>query len=291
VAPGALVPGGEPSLLATLLLGILQGLTEFLPVSSSGHLVLAQALLGEQAAQPGIALEVILHTGTLFAVVLAYRRDLWTMVADTWAHARPQRATRAQASAGPRPGTSGLEPVGLRAVGLLAAATLPVVVVAVLGAHAIEAAFENPHLTAGMLLVTGGLLLLTRLARVRPGRLGLRVATAMGLIQIVSLMPGISRSGSTIAGGLFAGGKPAEVVRFSFLMSVPAIVGAAVFELPEVIRGLSGGAWAAYALGFAAAAASGWIAIQVLLRVVGRGRLHYFGFYCIAAGILGLLLI
>lgn len=277
-------PGG-PSPLIAALLGVIQGFTEFLPISSSGHLVLAQALLGERASQAGIALEVILHAGTLLAVLAVYRRDLCSMAADAWRH-----VCRRGGSAG-LPAPTQTEPGGWRAVWLLAAATLPVVVVGVLGRESIEAAFESPRLTAGMLLITAALLLLTRLARARPETLGLRVALSMGLLQIVSLLPGVSRSGSTISGGLYAGGRPAEVVRFSFLMSVPAIVGAVIFEMPHVVRGISSTAWPAYALGFAAAAASGWLAIRLLLGVVARGGLHYFGYYCLAAGILGLLLI
>jgi len=276
---------GEPSLLATLLLGMLQGLTEFLPISSSGHLVLAQALLGEQAAQPGIALEVILHLGTLCAVLVTYWRDLAAMLTDAWARIVARHGPARSVGKGGR-----LAPVGLPAVGLLLVATLPVVIVAMLGAEAIESAFEEPHLVAGMLLVTGMILLLTRLARARGQELGVRVALAMGLMQIISLMPGISRSGATIAGGLFSGGKPAEVARFSFLMSVPAILGAAIFEGRALAAGLAGEAWITYGLGFAAAAVSGWVAIQLLLRVVARGRLHFFGFYCLAAGLLALLL-
>jgi undecaprenyl-diphosphatase len=181
--------------------------------------------------------------------------------------------------------------VGLRALGLLALATLPVVVAAVAGADRIEAAFESPRLTAGMLLVTGVLLLLTRLARRRGGAFRARAALAMGCMQVASLLPGISRSGSTIAGGIFAGGRPAEVVRFSFLMSVPAILGALVFELPELKATLTGTLWSQYALGFAAALGSGWVAIQLLLRVVMRGRLYLFGLYCLAAGATALILL
>ncbi len=198
---GALGHTGEPSLLATLLLGVLQGLTEFLPISSSGHLVLAQACLGEQAAQPGIALEVILHLGTLCAVLATYRRDLGAMLTGAWAHLAGRRAVAPPARPGPQGGGGLLEPVGLRAAGLLVLATLPVIVVAVPGAGAIEGAFESPRLAAGMLLVTGALLLLTRLARARAQALGVRVALAMGLMQVVSLLPGISRSGATMAGG------------------------------------------------------------------------------------------
>ncbi len=295
----------EPSALVAILLGCLQGLTEFLPISSSGHLVLAQALLGGDAVRPGIAMEVILHAGTLCAVLWTYRRDLALMTLDAgrWIGSRGRpRGGDAAALDRAKPRLDVREPVrrapwresgpaGVGALGLLLVATLPVVLVALLWADAVEAAFEDARLAASMLLVTGLLLLLTRLIHTKARRLGARVALVMGLMQVLSLMPGISRSGATIAGGLFAGGHAGQVVRFSFLMSVPAILGAVIFELPEMASVVTGTAIAAYAAGFAAAFLSGLLAIQALLRVVARGGLHYFGLYCLAAGVLALLLV
>jgi len=265
----------EPSLLATLLLGLLQGLTEFLPISSSGHLVLAQTVL--DAPTKGIVLEVILHAGTLLAVLVAFRRDLWTMLSDGAIYLRRPRGVTA--------------PEGVQELGRLVLATLPIVVVGVLGRAAIEDVFENPRAAAFCLLVTGLLLLATRFAPARGRRPNAGIALIMGLMQVVSLLPGISRSGATISGGMLAGGEPRATARFSFLMSVPAILGSVVIELPNLLSGWTRGALLTYGAGFALAFLSGLAAISLLLRVVGQGRFFLFGIYCLVLGLVGIILL
>jgi undecaprenyl-diphosphatase len=264
-------------LLLTILLGLLQGLTEFLPISSSGHLVLAQVLLG--VPSPGIVLEVVLHAGTLLAVLVAFRRDIWRMLRDTGCAAAVWRRHREP------PGRGAVE------VGLLALATLPVVAAGLLLRTPIESAFESPRIAAGLLMVTGLLLLATRWARSRNTTANVPTALAMGVMQVLSLLPGISRSGATISGGLFAGGNPHEMARFSFLMSVPAILGSLILEFPALLRAGQDGGLLPYAAGFLLAFASGLAAIRILLRVISGGRFFLFGFYCLVVGALAVTLL
>ena len=256
-----------PSLLLSILLGLLQGLTEFLPISSSGHLVLAQEVF--RAPQAGIALEVVLHAGTLLAVLVRFREDLWRILTSSLRELRGGDRSEGQ---------------GLRELGLLCAATLPVVIVGLFARDFVETAFESPRVAASMLCVTGLVLLATRFVTVRRA-FTLRTALAMGMMQVVSLLPGISRSGATIGGGMFAGVDSRAVVRFSFLMSVPAILGSLVLELPTVVRAWEGGRALFYAAGFLAAFLSGLLAIHFLLRIVARGKLYLFAPYCLAVGI------
>ncbi len=296
VGTSAAVAGGAttsvaavPSVLAGVLLGLLQGLTEFLPISSSGHLVLAQSIF--QVPQTGIVLEVVLHAGTLLAVLCSFRKDLWTILVDSWAilarRGRPAEETQGAATAG----NAAVWPEGFRTLLLLVAATLPVVVVGLLWKDTIEGLFESPRLAAVALMVTGVLLLSTRWIP-RGGRpVSWASAVTMGCMQVLSLMPGISRSGATITGGLFVRGAPEKVARFSFLMSIPAIAGSLVLELPALRDLLQSGQVLPYAAGFVAAFLSGLAAIEILLRIVARGRFFVFGAYCLVAGLLGLLFV
>jgi undecaprenyl-diphosphatase len=200
-------------MLDVLLLAVVQGLTEFLPVSSSGHLVLLQHLLGSREGD--LFLDVVLHTGTLGSVLVAYRREILRLL-------RLDRPARAYILA-------------------LAVGTLPAVAVGLLLKDTVEAAFGSPYYAAVGLLVTGGLLLSTRAARSRedlpepwqPRPVGLGKALLVGCAQALAICPGISRSGATIATSLWLQLGRAEAARFSFLLSVPAIGGALVLHLLE----------------------------------------------------------
>jgi undecaprenyl-diphosphatase len=260
------------SLPEAILLGLLQGLTEFLPVSSSGHLVLAQELL--RAPQPGITLEITLHAGTLLAVLFAYRRDVATLVRDGVG------ALRGVA----HDGWSALRQA--REIGWLLLASIPAGLAGILLDRPIEAAFERPPAAAAFLLVTGVMLLATRWLRRGTRPVGSRSALAMGMAQAISLLPGISRSGATITGGLAVGAQAGRVVRFSFLMSIPAILGSLLVNLPELTALRGSAELGAHGAGFLVAFLSGLVAIRLLVTVVARGRLHLFGVYCLVAGLL-----
>ena len=251
-----------------IFLGILQGITEFLPISSSAHLVFAQALLGLDP--PGVVLEGALHLGTLFAVLLYFRRDIFSLSV---------RAIRG-------------DPKGLRYLGLLAVGTLPIALCGVLLRGPIERAFSSAGIAGGLLLVTGAFLILAG-RRLDPGATrppDLPRAAAIGGAQALALLPGISRSGATIAVGVILGLGLGEAVRFSFLLSIPAIAGGGLVSLLEA-RGVGldmGEIWG-IALGGAAAFASGLLAIRFLLVALDRGKLWAFGLYCLVAGTLALI--
>jgi undecaprenyl-diphosphatase len=258
--------------LDVILLAVVQGLTEFLPISSSGHLVLAEHLLGVD--EPGVALEIVLHLGTLLAVTLYYRDDLWSLVTGGWRWLRGQR--------GPEEKTARLM------IGWLVLGTVPAAVGGVLLGDAVESAFSDPQFVCGALVFTGLLLLSTRLRR--PGRNALSTwrSCLVGVWQMLALFPGVSRSGSTISGGLHLRLRPEEAARFSFLLSVPVILGATVLKAPELGQAMSSGRAAHYLVGLLVSFVLGYASIGVLLRVVRRGRFGWFGVYCLVVGVGGL---
>ncbi len=253
------------TLLQSALLGLLQGITEFLPVSSSGHLVLAQALL-PGFEQPGVLFDVMLHFATLAAVLVYFRHDVGRLV-------------RALAPGG--------EPGQRRVGGWIVAATVPTGLIGVLFQDTLESLFHVPRAAAAMLLVTGTLLWLGEtLGRPRDGleRFGLGRSLAVGTVQGLAIVPGISRSGSTIAAACLMGVRPEDAARFSFLLSIPAIVGAVVLQLPH-LGGVPREAVPVYALGMATAFVSGVAAIGVLMVAVRNARFRWFALYCWALGI------
>ena len=254
------------------ILGLIQGLTEFLPVSSSGHLVLAQRLLGIDP--PGVLLETVLHLGTLAAVILAFRKDLIHLAK----------------SLTPR---GSLE--GRKEIGLLIAGTVPIVVAGLLLRGTIGQLFDSLWVVGGALLATGGALLaadrLSRRSTVRTKATTFVDAVKIGLAQTLSLLPGLSRNGITVAAGVSTGLSPRRAARFSFLLSIPALAGAGLLHLVEVLRdGLPPGVNAGgLALACAVSFVVGWTAIRGFLALVSRGRLWIFSAYCLGLGGLVLL--
>lgn len=249
-----------------LLLGLLQGFTEFLPVSSSGHLVLAERLLGLDP--PGVLLEVVLHLGTLAAVLVYFWGDLSRLL------------------------RRGVSPTGRgeRAyIGLLVLATVPIALVGFFARDWVERAFSSPELVGWMLIVTAGALGLASLWQCRAHRqtVGTLDALAVGLAQTFALLPGISRSGITIAAGIVRGLSPREAARFSFLLSIPAVAGAGILSLASGEFPAEGGI--GLALGGAAAMASGLLAVHLLLKLLLRGRLWLFALYCLLVGTISLI--
>jgi undecaprenyl-diphosphatase len=244
-----------------LLLAVLQGLTEYLPVSSSGHLVLGRELLpGGEALPEDATIEVLLHLGTLLAVVLFYRRE-----------------------------------VGRLALGLfgwLVLATLPAVAVGLGLKDWIEASFTTPVVASACLLVTGtGLWWSRRHAGGQRGllELGARLALLMGVAQAVAILPGISRSGATIVTGMAFGASIEAAAAFSFLMSIPAILGATVLKLPELTAPAAGGpAGGELLLAAATSFAVGYLALGMLLWIMRARRLSWFAPYCWLLGLAGL---
>jgi undecaprenyl-diphosphatase len=249
-----------------IILGILQGLTEFLPVSSSGHLVLAQELF--RANPPGLAFELLVHLGTLLAVLVYFRSRLVAMFRSLYTRELDRER---------------------RWILLLIIGTIPAGLAGVLWEDVFEAAFGDPLITSIMLVITGLILLSTRWVRTGEGEPGWWSTIAMGCGQALAIMPGISRSGSTIAAGMLAGIKPSEAAEFSFLLAIPAITGAVVFKLRALID-LDPDLTGQYFVGTLFSFLFGLVAVYAVLATVRRGRFEYFAYYCFAVGALGLYL-
>ncbi|HUG01534.1 MAG TPA: undecaprenyl-diphosphate phosphatase [Longimicrobiales bacterium] len=253
------------SVLDAAILGLVQGLSEFLPISSSGHLVMAQWFLDVSA--PGLVVEVVLHVATLLSVAVVYRSKLARLVSGALRGGREE----------------------WRYVGLLALASVPAAVVGLGLQGAIEEAFDNPYVTGFMLLATGVVLWSTR-GRDGGGRtVDARRAILMGIAQAVAILPGVSRSGTTIATGLWCQVDAEPAAEFSFLMSMPAIAGAALLKTPDIGGSLAGAYATALAVGFVVALVSGVAAIKSLVWLVRRRAFHAFAYYVWPAGLVFLL--
>jgi len=246
------------------LLGLLQGLTEFLPVSSSGHLALAQMLI-PGFRQPGVVFDAVLHVGTALAVVWFERREL-----VRWLKGRE----------------------GPRLVGLLVVGTAVTAVPAFPLRRLAESMFSSAGWIGIFLIVTGGVVAVTR--RLPGGEAGItstgwRQAAGIGLAQGLAIFPGISRSGATIATGLGLGLERSWAARFSFLLGVPAIVGATAVEVIGAraeLAAAGAGFWWACAAGGVVAALSGYVALGLVLRTVTSQSFHRFALYCVPLGTL-----
>jgi undecaprenyl-diphosphatase len=244
------------------LLGLVQGLTEFLPVSSDGHLVIVQRLLG--IAEKGIVFEIVVHVATLVSVLIFYRERVALLVRGVLAGS----------------------PEALRYGGKLLLATLPAVVAAVTLGDFLESQFESARAAAFGLLITGAVLWTTRhrFASMRPGEPGWSTALWMGCAQAIAILPGVSRSGLTLAAALALGVAPMAAAEFSFLMSVAAILGAAVWTFPDLLASPAGHG-GVLATGAATALIAGVGAIWFCVRLLRSGSLHWFAYYTWAAGL------
>ena len=265
------------NIITAVLYGIVQGLTEFLPISSSGHLSLLQNIFGTDI-ESSIAFTVLLHLGTLAAVIIAYHKDVWELIKGFFSLLKKLFTGHI------KDGLTG----GERVLVMLIIATLPLAVGAVLESK-VEALSGMSWLIGIFLIFNGFMLWMSDKIAVgnRPLEKGnWRQALFVGLIQLIAVMPGISRSGSTITGGLFAGFSKKDAVRFSFLLSIPAILGANILKLPELISDPSFSANALpYLCGVLAAALSGFAAIKLLQYISSAKKLSVFSVYCIAVGL------
>jgi undecaprenyl-diphosphatase len=244
--------------LEAFLLGIVQGIAEFLPISSSGHLVILQTLLGTAAEGERLELNIALHVGTLGSILVVFRRQVRDLL---------------------------FQP---RLIGALFVATLPLVVVGLTLKDQVETLFGSPLAAGCGLCVTG--LLLAGAHRVREGDTALEGisgarALVVGLFQAIAVFPGVSRSGTTITAGLGAGLDRKSAAEFSFLIAIPAIAGAAVLPLWDLVREggsrvhvgpLLFGAFTSFLVGL--------VALRWLLGIVARRRLHWFSLYCLVVG-------
>ncbi len=268
------------SLMHSILLGVIQGVTEFLPISSSGHLAIAEHLLGMKGASDiPMFFDVLLHLGTLAAVFAAYWGDIREIVleffrgiADLAHHTTPQRV-----------------PPARRMILLIIVGTLPLFLILPVK-DKIEALSENMIFIGFALLLTG--MLLWVCDRVNHDRKNEKSATLLdallvGLAQTAATCPGISRSGSTITVGCLMGFDRRFAVRFSFLLSIPAILGANLLSLKDAFE--AGVVWKdvpVYLVGVLVAAVVGYACIRLLRYIADKGRFGVFAYYCWAVGIL-----
>jgi undecaprenyl-diphosphatase len=275
----ALAPYKTMEIWKAIIVGIVQGLAEFLPISSSGHIVLTQYLLGIREVgadhQPDLGFEVILHVGTLVSVLLFFRRSLWRLVQSLFDKEMIEERKK---------------------IMWLAVATLPAVIAALLFKDFFDAVPGKPVVVSALLFLTGLILFIPRLVKGGAEMVGLKTSVIMGIAQAFAILPGISRSGSTIAAGMVSGAKAEKAAEFSFLMSIPAITGGFVLTMKDRIEqtgsfseALKSCFSAPYLAGAITSAVVGLLAIYLVMGAVKRGKLEYFSYYCFAAATAGVL--
>ncbi|MDR1559613.1 MAG: undecaprenyl-diphosphate phosphatase [Clostridiales bacterium] len=249
------------NILTAVILGIVQGFAEFLPISSSGHLVVAQRLFGFEEQM--LSFDIILHLGSLVAVFAVFWKDIWELIKKPF-----QNLTY-----------------------MLIAATIPAVLAGVLFKDQIEALFEGGIFLALGFIITGLLLLYSdsvQNIKKQSKDISLPDAVVIGCVQAFAIAPGISRSGSTITAGLRQGLTRETAARFSFLLSIPAILGASVMtvkdvlESPEGAAGMLAGGAVPLIFGFLAAMLSGYLSIRFMLNLINKCKLRYFSYYVFA---------
>ncbi len=247
------------NVLIAALLGLIQGLTEFLPVSSSGHLILMQRIFGIE--QGALFFDTMLHIGTLAAVVAVFRHELWTLVK---------------------------KPLQKR-VYMLALSSAVTAVIFFLFEDFFTGAFEGTFLGFGFVMTAAILFVSEKIAKKGHAVEQMRVsdALAVGFMQGVAILPGVSRSGSTISGARVFGLSKEEAAQYSFLLSIPVILGAAGLQLPDAIRmGPGDASWLCIAVGTLVSAASGYFAIRWMLRLIVKRGFAVFSIYTLVLGLL-----
>lgn len=255
------------TILQALFLGLLQGLTEFLPVSSSGHLAIAQHYLSG-FDQPGVLFDIMLHLGTMLAVCLYFRRELIALAVS------PLRR-------------NGTDRQNFKLLGLLVLGSVPTAVIGLSFKETFEGLFHNLPVVSVMLLVTGTLLFFSERCQRgdrTEGQLTISDAILVGIAQGLAIIPGISRSGSTIATLLFKGVSGETAARFSFLLALPAVAGAALLSLKE-FETVPAQVIPAYAAGTVVSFLVGLASIHLLMGVIRKRRLTAFAIYCWCAGL------
>ena len=270
------------SLLSSIILGLIQGVAEFLPISSSGHLAIAEHLLGMTGLEIPEFFDVLLHLGTLIAVFAAYWDDIRDMVVEFFCGVRDlaHRTT-------PTP-----VPPARRLILLIIVGTLPLLVVLPIK-DLVEGLADNMYFVGGALIVTGFLLFASD--RVKKGRKTEKNATLVDVLLVgaahaVATCPGISPSGTTITAGCFVGFDRKFAVRFSFLLSIPAILGANVLSIKDALATVVWSEVPVYLAGVAVAAAVGYACIRLLKMIADKGKFGFFAYYCWIVGAITLVL-
>jgi len=260
-------------LIKAMVLGVLQGLTEFLPISSSGHLVIGSELMNFQ--EQGVVFDVFVHLGTLLAVVFFFRRELVEMVKAPFAFLQGDRSESVKH----------FFMMDLYVI----VATLPAVAVGLFLKDRVEILFGNILLVYCMLAVTGVIMIAARYLPQKDKPITWGRSVWVGCAQACAIMPGLSRSGSTIFLGMVLGIDREKIAKFSFIMSIPAILGAAVLQIGDImVNPLDKGAFLNIGAGALMAAFSGYLAIKLLLDIIRKNRLQWFGYYCLLISATGI---
>ena len=259
------------NMIDAIILGAVQGATEFLPVSSKTHLIIGQQLLGMN--EPSIFLEVALHIGTLLSVLIYYRKDIALLLSGFFYYIVGRDRAKHHDN--------------FRMCLFIIVASIPAAIAGLLFKDWIEAQFDSTRLGGFLLLVTAAVLIATHFVKTRRKPLNLSNSFIIGMAQACALLPGISRSGSTISTALFQGIEPAQAARFSFLLSLPAVFGAVLLKAVDLMK--QPGAvtdFPSFGAGIVVSFIVGILAIYWLLKLLAGSRFYYFGFYCALVGIL-----
>lgn len=272
------------SFFNAIILGLIQGIAEFLPISSSGHLSIAQNLLGFRVEGTNdMFFDVLLHLGTLAAVFVAYWQEIREMIVEFFTAVGDIAKGRKHEKM----------PPARRLIAMIIIGTLPLFVILPVKDF-VEGLSENTYFIGGALLVTGCLLLLcdrVRKGRKNEGSATMKDALLVGISQAIATCPGISRSGMTISAGCFCGFERKFAVRFAFLLSIPAVLGANILHIADVLdTGIDPALLPSYFVGVAVAAVSGYLCIRLLKMIAEKGKFGAFSYYCWAMGAVTILL-
>jgi undecaprenyl-diphosphatase len=252
------------NLIKVIILAVIQGVTEFLPVSSSGHLVLSKHFLGLEAVQ-GATLEIVLHSGTLVSILVFYWRHLGRILSGVFRGERD----------------------AIRFVLLLILGCLPAIIFVFTAGDELQKAFFHPRFVSCMLMITGLFLIVTHFAKPGKKRVTWQSGIIIGIAQALAMLPGLSRSGSTIGISRFLGIEPKQAAEYSFLMSAPLLAGASLLALLDIAEhgNSSGSSVLELTVGFLVSAVVGYFSIKWLVSLLQRGRFWRFGIYCLIVGV------
>lgn len=286
------------NLFQSIIMGIVQGLTEFLPVSSSGHLAIFKHILHIET-DTGILFDILLHIGTLIAIFAVYFKDIKELIIEgckliadfvinivTW-------FMNLGAKDNPRPYRKVISSTTRKFVLLIIVSTIPTGIIGVIGSDIVEVAADTLIVPGICLLITSMLLLIAdgvRGGRKKIGSVTYTNGFVLGICQGVATLPGLSRSGTTITACLLSGFERSLAVKYSFIMSIPAILGAAVLELKDIgSLSIGAGEWVSYIVGMLVAAVVGYICIKVMLVIVRKKKFKGFSIYCAIIGIIAII--
>ncbi|MFC0524793.1 undecaprenyl-diphosphate phosphatase [Pontibacillus salicampi] len=264
-------------LLQFLFLGLFQGFTEPIPISSSGHLVMVKEIFGLSGQLQGLTFEVLVNFGSLIAVLIVYRKDLIRLIVNGTGYLLSKNRSEVQKD-------------DFRFILYLIIGTIPAGVLGILLEDWIEATFGNTASFVGLMLIITGLALwvIRNLKGYKGDReIGWKEVLIVGLAQAVALIPGISRSGATIVAAMLIGWKQATALRFSFLLFIPVSLGTVVMSIGELIElGVLSNNFIPYALAFLGSVVASYFALLWFMNIMAKGNLKYFSFYCFIVGAL-----